>query len=368
MKTFFLSSALSLSTVIAAQESPGEVQIALPQQAAFTDTVYAEAEAVEEEAALTSTDLEMFSMEIDYVLWSLEAGQLSKDKAQDKMDSIISELYLASASFFENYVPDTAEEVLSWNEDFSTAYSGPDSAQYPQEHYDTTFEDIDFDFSSFFEETPKTKVGVFEFQLGPNMMVLGDRSLAVAMDDVNGGLSWQSHVLFGQKRRIGGVKSPLQFETGFGLTSTTFSFKNNMTIDKDPMMFGATNLIPITGMSNVRRSNWSIGTFEIPAILHLDFSPKGTFNNGINIGFGVMGRMRYISQASFNGEDFDGDFYTESRVNGFHTRLLNYALIGQVGYKKLKVTGKLEQLPIFHTNYFLEEVYLGSITVGFSLN
>ena len=368
MKTFFLFSALSLSTVITAQESPGEVQVALPQQAAFTDTVYAEAEAVIEEAAPTSTDLEMFSMEIDYVLWSLEEGQLSKEEAQAKMDSIISELYLASDSFFANYVPDTAEEVLSWNDDFSASYSGPDSAQYPQEHYDTTFEDIDFDFSSFFEETPKTKVGVFGLHFGPNALVLSDRSMASSMDNVNAGLSWESRIFFGQKRRIGGVKSPVQLETGLGIGSSVFSFKNGMTIDKDPMMFGAANLVPISGLSNVRRSNWSISSFDVPAILHLDFSPKGTFNEGLNIGFGVMGRIRYLSQASYNGADMDGDFYTEVRTNGFHTRLLNYALVGQLGYKKLKITGKLEQLPLFKDNYFPEEAYLGSITVGFSLN
>lgn len=346
MKTLFLSAALALSTLMTAQE----------MDAPAADTT------IVEEAVPTGASLVMQSVKISSVLYDLNEGLITKEEAQVKMDSIISE-------FFENYVPDTVEEALSWNDDFSAAYSGPDSTQRPEAYYDTIYEEFDFDFSGFYEGSlEKTKVGVFEFQLGPNMMVLGDRSLAAAMDDVNVGLSWQSHVLFGQKRRIGGVKSPVQFETGFGLTSTTFSFKNDMTIDKDPMMFGATNLIPISGMSNVRRSNWSIGTFEIPAILHLDFSPKGTFNNGINIGFGVMGRMRYISQARFNGEDFDGDFYTESRVNGFHTRLLNYALIGQVGYKKLKVTGKLEQLPLFHTNYFLEEVYLGSITVGFSLN
>jgi hypothetical protein len=368
MKTFFLFSALSLSTVITAQESPGEVQVALPQQAAFTDTVYGEAEAVEEEAAPTSTDLEMFSMEIDYVLWSLEDGQLSKEEARAKMDSIISELYLASASFFENYVPDTAEEVLSWNDDFSAAYSGPDSAQYPQEHYDTTFEEIDFDFSSFFEETPKTKVGVFGLHFGPNALVLNDRSMASSMDNINAGLSWESRIFFGQKRRIGGVKSPVQLETGLGIGSSVFSFKNGMTIDKDPMMFGAANLVPISGLSNVRRSNWSISSFDVPAILHLDFSPKGTFNEGLNIGFGVMGRVRYLSQASYNGADMNGDFYTEVRTNGFHTRLLNYALVGQLGYKKLKVTGKLEQLPLFKDNYFPEEAYLGSITVGYSLN
>jgi hypothetical protein len=349
MKTFFLSSALALSTLMNAQ-----VVDAPAADTTIVETV--------EEAVPTGANLVMQSVKISSVLYDLNEGLITKEEAQAKMDSIISE-------FFENYVPDTVEEALSWNDDFSAAYSGPDSTQHPETYYDTIYEEFDFDFSGFYEGSlEKTKVGVFEFQLGPNMMVLGDRSLAAAMDDVNGGLSWQSHVLFGQKRRIGGVKSPVQFETGFGLTSTTFSFKNDMTIDKDPVMFGATNLIPISGMSNVRRSNWSIGTFEIPAILHLDLSPKGTFNNGLNVGFGVMGRMRYISQASFNGEDFDGDFYTESRVNGFHTRLLNYALVGQVGYKKLKVTGKLEQLPLFHANYFLEEVYLGSITVGLSLN
>jgi len=81
-----------------------------------------------------------------------------------------------------------------------------------------------------------------------------------------------------------------------------------------------------------------------------------------------MWRIRYLSQAAYNGSDMDGDFYTETRTNGFHTRLLNYALVGQLGYKKLKITGKLEQLPYFKDNYFPEEAYLGSITVGFSLN
>ena len=361
MKRLFLSSALALSTIMTAQ---------VAEESPAVDTAFAEAEAeaVEEAAAPpTSEDLQNTSMDITWVIWRLQEGELSKEEAQAKMDSIISELYLASASFFENYVPDTAEEALSWNEDFSAAYSGPDSAQYPQEHYDTTFEELDFDFSSFFEETPKTKVGVFGLHFGPNTLVLSDRSMASSMDNINAGLSWESRIFFGQKRRIGGVKSPVQFETGLGIGSSVFSFKNGMTIDKDPMMFGAANLVPISGLSNVRRSNWSISSFDVPAILHLDFSPKGTFNEGLNIGFGVMGRIRYLSQASYNGADMNGDFYTEVRTNGFHTRLLNYALVGQLGYKKLKITGKLEQLPLFKDSYFHEEAYLGSITVGYSL-
>lgn len=306
MKTFFLFSTLALSTLVAAQESSGEAQFVLPQQATFTDTVYAETE--------------------------------------------------------------VTEEVLSWNDDFSAAYSGPDSTQYPTEQYDTTSEEFDFDVSGFFDETPKTKVGVFGFHLGPNSLVLSDRSMASAMDNINAGLSWETRFFFGQKRRVGGAKSPVQFETGLGIGASVLSFKNGMTIDKDPMMFGAANLVPISGLSNVRRSNWNIGTFDVPAILHLDFSPKGTFDEGLNIGFGVIGRMRYLGQARYVGNDLDGNYYREVRTNGFHTRLFNYALVGQLGYKKLKITGKLEQLPLFKDNYFQEQVYLGSITIGFSLN
>ena len=84
MKTFFLFSTLALSTLVAAQESSGEAQFVLPQQATFTDTVYAETE--------------------------------------------------------------VTEEVLSWNDDFSAAYSGPDSTQHPEAYYDTIYEEFDFDF------------------------------------------------------------------------------------------------------------------------------------------------------------------------------------------------------------------------------
>jgi hypothetical protein len=361
MKRLFLFSTLALSTMMTAQ---------VAEEAPAVDTAFAEAEAeVFEETTLTNNHqaLIMGSFEIGSVMGELGAGNLTAEEAQAKIDSTISALYLASASYFENYVA-PVPEVATWNDEFSVAYEGSDSAQYPEEYYDSIVEDFDFDFSGFFDETPKTKVGVFGFHLGPNALVLSDRSMASAMDNMNAGLSWESRIFFGQKRRIGGVKSPVQFETGLGIASTVFSFKNGMTIDKDPMMFGAANLVPISGLSNVRRSNWNIGTFDVPAILHLDFSPKGTFDEGLNIGFGVMGRIRYLSQASYNGADMDGDFYTEIRTNGFHTRLLNYALVGQLGYKKLKITGKLEQLPYFKDNYFPEEAYLGSIAVGFSLN
>ncbi|NDH77638.1 MAG: hypothetical protein EBY63_02205 [Flavobacteriia bacterium] len=124
------------------------------EEASAADTTIVE---IVEEAIPTEASLVVQSVKINNVLYDLNEGLISKEEAQAKMDSIISELYLTSASFFENYVPDTVEEALSWNDDFSAAYSGPDSAQYPQEHYDTTFEDFDFDFSAFFDDAPKPR-------------------------------------------------------------------------------------------------------------------------------------------------------------------------------------------------------------------
>ena len=146
MKTLFLSYALALSTLMTAQ---------VAEEAQAVDTTIVE---IVEEAVPTGASLVMQSVKISNVLYDLNEGLITKEEAQAKMDSIISELYLTSASFFENYVPDTVEETLSWNDDFSAAYSGPDSAQYPQEHYDTTFEDFDFDFSAFFDDAPKKRL------------------------------------------------------------------------------------------------------------------------------------------------------------------------------------------------------------------
>ncbi|MBT6367042.1 MAG: hypothetical protein HOJ68_12980, partial [Bacteroidetes bacterium] len=95
---------------------------------------------------------------------------------------------------------------------------------------------------------------------------------------------------------------------------------------------------------------------------------KGTFNQGLNIGVGVEGRMRLASSAAYSGRDLDGDWYKRTVQSGFNTRILNYAVLAQAGYKKVKLTGRLESVPLFRAEAFEEDVFLGSITLGFSLN
>jgi hypothetical protein len=103
-------------------------------------------------------------------------------------------------------------------------------------------------------------------------------------------------------------------------------------------------------------------------MLHLDLSPKGTFNEGLNIGVGLEGRMRIASSAAYSGRDLDGDWFTRTTQSGFNTRIFNYAVLAQVGYKQVKLTGRFERIPLFKEGAFEEDVFLGSLTLGFALN
>src|SRR5210317_2517790 len=109
MKRLFLSSALALSTIMTAQEVV---------ESPAVDTAFAEAEAeVFEETTLTNNHqtLIMGSFEIGMVMGELGAGNLTAEEAQAKIDSIISALYLASASYFENYIA-PVPEAATWND------------------------------------------------------------------------------------------------------------------------------------------------------------------------------------------------------------------------------------------------------------
>ena len=59
-------------------------------------------------------------------------------------------------------------------------------------------------------------------------------------------------------------------------------------------------------MNTVWSSNWSYTHLNAPVMLHFDLSPKGTFNEGLNLGVGVEGRMRLASSAAYSGRDLDG--------------------------------------------------------------
>lgn len=318
----------------------------LPPITVVEDTLVA---AIIEEAWKLSDKQQMVlsSVEVSSIINQLENGELSHEEAQEAIDSLISSIYLASASFFENYEATTTEGVI-------------DSTSGDDELYDLN------DIDSVFEE--KNKTFVFEWHIGSNRLLKNNFSDASAMEHVNGWLSIENRFLFSQKRRLGGYASPFQLQHGVGFSGTVFSFKNERTISKDILGGTGTGLFPIFNMNTVRASNWSYAHLNIPVMLHLDLSPKGTFNEGLNIGVGLEGRMRIASSAAYSGRDLDGDLYTRTVQSGFNTRILNYAVLAQAGYKKVKLTGRLERIPLFRAGAFEEDVFLGSLTLGFSFN
>ena len=287
------------------------------------------------------------SVRVSGIINQLENGELSQEEAQETIDSLISSIYLASTSFFENYKATTTESVV-------------DSFSRDDELYDLS------DFDSQFEGEKKTFV--FEWHIGSNRLLKNNFSDASAMEHVNDWLSVENRLLFSQKRRLGGHASLFQLQTGLGFSSTVFSFNNERTISKDILGGTGTGLFPIFNMNTVRASNWRFAHLNVPVMLHLDLSPKGAFNEGLNIGVGLEGRMRIASSAAYSGRDLDGDLYTRTVRSGFNTRILNYAVLAQAGYKKVKLTGRLERIPLFRAGAFEEDVFLGSLTLGFSFN
>ena len=220
------------------------------------------------------------------------------------------------------------------------------------------------DIDSVFEE--KNKTFVFEWHIGSNRLLTNNFSDASAMEHVNDWLSVENRLLFSQKRRLGGHASLFQLQTGLGFSSTVFSFKNERTISKDILGGTGTGLFPIFNMNTVRASNWRYAHLNVPVMLHFDLSPKGTFNEGLNIGVGLEGRMRIRSSAAYRGYDMDNDDYKRRVQSGFNTHLFNYAILAQCGYNQIKATLRLEQKHFFKDGTFKQDVILGSLCLGYS--
>jgi hypothetical protein len=347
MKIFTTTIALGLSISVFGNPQIGLNTFdndSLPPITVVEDTLVA---AIIEEAWELSDKQQMVlsSVEVSSIINQLENGELSQEEAQEAIDSLISSIYLASASFFENYEATTTEGVI-------------DSTSGDDELFDLS------DIDSVFEE--KNKTFVFEWHIGSNRLLTNNFSDASAMEHVNDWLSVENRLLFSQKRRLGGHASLFQLQTGLGFSSTVFSFKNERTISKDILGGTGTGLFPIFNMNTVRASNWRYAHLNVPVMLHFDLSPKGTFNEGLNIGVGLEGRMRIRSSAAYRGYDMDNDDYKRRVQSGFNTHLFNYAILAQCGYNQIKATLRLEQKHFFKDGTFKQDVILGSLCLGYS--
>ena len=214
----------------------------------------------------------------------------------------------------------------------------------------------------------KTKFDVFEIHIGSNSFRDASGNAASTAQLLSEWESVGSRFVFGTKRKLGGAKSPLVFQSGIAFETLGYSFTGNNTLVKvSPSSAGAdatTEIQSVTDVADVRRNRFDQTFLEVPVMLHLDFSPKGKVDKSIALGVGAFAGVRLSSQNLLAGSDSEGQRIEIRTLNNYNTELLRYGLQAQLGYKSFKLTGRLDGRPFFQEGAFQEEVYVGSLSLG----
>ena len=216
----------------------------------------------------------------------------------------------------------------------------------------------------------KVKFDSFEFHIGANSFRTMEGNDAASNAYLSPLQSLTGRSFLGVKRRIFGSKSPLVIQSGIGFESLGWSFNNDRTIVKtvvDPASASTSEIVPIENISGVRRNRWDQFYIELPVMLHLDFSKGNTVDQGLSLGVGGFAGLRTSSQSIVHGTDSDGDRVINRTISGYNTHLMRYGLQAQAGFKKIKLTGRLDAQAFFRPGTFEEEVVVGSLALGFVL-
>jgi flagellar motility protein MotE (MotC chaperone) len=134
---------------------------------------------------------------------------------------------------------------------------------------------------------------------------------------------------FTSQGRLG--RSPLWARSGWGFTSYTYDFGQNL-LQFDPPTGGAYELVP----SNIelRRSNLSMTYFEIPLSLVINPSRRG---NGLSLSAGGFTGIRLggTRQIVYRSEGMGR--VTENTSGNFYGSLFSYGLQAEVGFRRYSV-------------------------------
>jgi flagellar motility protein MotE (MotC chaperone) len=134
---------------------------------------------------------------------------------------------------------------------------------------------------------------------------------------------------FTSQGRLG--RSPLWARSGWGFTSYTYDFGQNL-LQFDPPTGGAYELVP----SNIelRRSNLSMTYFEIPLSLVINPSRRG---NGLSLSAGGFTGIRLggTRQIVYRSEGMGR--VTENTSGNFYGSLFSFGLQAELGYRRYTV-------------------------------
>ena len=342
-------------------------------------------EVITEIVTTSTTEATKLAAQIAEIEALVEAGTLTEEEGDARIEELEESFEAKMESFGESmeaWGEEFGERMEAWGEEFGKKWE--DRAEELEKSIEDGVAsdlDIKLDFDQEAPEIPeapevpkkkkksnKTKFDSFEFHMGANSFRTMQGEATMTEDVLNHWESINTRAVFNNKRKIGGAASPLLLSSGVAFEILGFSFNNNNTISKveQPTGPSTTEIVPITGMTDVRRNRFDQVYLEIPAMLELDFSPRGKVDKALSVGLGGYAGVRLTSQNLTLGSDSEGDRLQVVTNSNYNTHLFRYGLQAQLGLKGWKVTGRLDARTFFQKDAFNEDVYVGSLTLGYA--
>ena len=322
-------------------------------------------EALSKVIAVSTAEATKLAAEIAAINAQVEAGTLSREEGDDAIETLEAQ--------FENRMENVGSEMEDWGESFGERMEAwGERLEAKLEGNDT----VDLDLGVHLKKerkSDKTAFSTFEMRLGHNAFL---SSPQLAQVDQSAALNsntraWQSTdftMVIGRKHKIGGPASPVILNWGLGFQMNNFTFKGDERLVKTTDLTtgnSVTTFAALPEFSQVNTNQWTLSYIHVPLMLQLDGSKRGKVDKSITAGIGVYGNLGLGSMTYVRGRDLEEERLIVNTYNNLNTRTFRYGLMGQVGYKSLKVTAQLDAAPLFQQGAFNEDVYIGSIGIGF---
>jgi len=340
-------------------------------------------EALTDIVTMSATEATKLAAQIAEIEALVEAGTLSEEEGDERIEELeegFEERMERFGESMEAWGEEFGEKMEAWGEEFGKKWE--DRAEELEKSIEdgvASDMDIKLDFDQEVPETPeapeapkkkkksnKTQFDSFEVHVGANSFRTMEGEATMTEGFLNHWESINTRVVFNNKTKIGGAASPLLLSSGIAFEGLGFSFNNDNTITKVEQAGGAstTEIVPVTGMTDIRRNRFDQLYAEIPAMLELDFSPRGKVDKSLSIGVGGYAGVRLTSQNLILGSDSEGERLQIATNSNYNTHLFRYGLQAQLGLKSWKVTGRLDARTFFQEGAFNEDVYIGSLALG----
>ena len=338
-------------------------------------------EAITKIVTISTTEAAKLAEQIAEIEALVEAGTLTEEEGDARVKELTESFEQRMESFGESmeaWGEEFGEKMETWGEEFGKKWE--DRAEELEKSIesgvtaDIEILELDEEESDSLsiplpkKKSNKTQFNNFGFHLGANSFrtMNGNSTSTEGLLNHYESLTFRS--IFNVKNKIGGAGSPLLISFGYELEGLAFSFKNDNTIVKvdQPSGEATTAIVPVTEVTDIRRNSFSQAFFTIPMMIELDFSPRGKVDKRLSLGVGGYAGVRIGSENILLGSDYEGDRIRISTNNNYNTHLFRYGLQGQVGIKSWKVTGRIDARTFFQENAFNEDVYVGSVTLGYA--